>query len=889
MLALRAKPSAPADDEPEDDELNEAEDLEDGEVEEEGDGDEEAADDPADPTAIDPLGQGAPCPLCRAAQPPRRGKLLAIPNRGVYARVLAAATGLFGLRYWQLVESDSTTGTNRLLDAQRHALGDATKSKATRSFVIGRKLITAVVLKELPFDGHLLRFGNRDAAVHTFTTIPATKGKKSYKKKAWVQGEAKYGLEHAPPGSAARANPVYVRELQEDLIWLGYLSTSRGSVTPGEFDVFTLGAVLAFKQDLVEIYGVATSDKRLSVAPGSVRAGEFSTAIGSQPKFVSPVRIMLDWLGALRGGGKRKGVLVLTTALVNNVQNNLAKAKTAKKFRAYLERFEQHRATLAALVESWPHVAALEAVDRPFLPFAPKAASKTTDQLAAVPSGKQPKHADARALTADPVWSSEEYNARDKNRKFFLADLNKALDAVKKTLANLDDLRARMAALTPPAEVTAEWSTAKSAAEQTLTTVTTLLGLVRYWILDSPTQVTAWLSHIVEMGTVDQPTAVYLKALREGGKIGPGRRPAYQLQPLTSKDDFATPDELATFLREECTKRTPNSPGAKSTTMPEIVALQFFGNETGLKFTHSLAPFNTRTEDKNTRLVMLGVDTNSYRKGSFDAVFHAGGDWFWSRGWGVGQATEANGTLDGLQLRRGLPILPPGADAVQHPRAYVDCKTSITDAMSRKVLAKYNRTMRRDCTFRDALGGFYYDCHSCLKRFFDENLTGSGEYGEGGVFVPKNETVLGSPDHSDGFFVDLERYTPFARGKDGVEDPDAARRYRRLFREEPGPVEPNVAEVLRKMNGKTTIAAAAEAVAKAAGTDKAALVAAVHAHVEARSQLPCSWLHVRIRYAGKGEQAFSSLVDLLDVVGDLKSSNETVIKHIKEASALRRS
>src|SRR5690606_5093401 len=187
----------------------------------------ESADDPADPTAIDPLGNGAPCPLCRAARPPRAGKLLAIANRGTYARMLAATTGFFGLHFWQLVESDSTTGTNRLLDAQRHALGDQAKSKATQSFVIGRKLITAVVLKELPFDGHLLRYGNRDAEVFETYEVPAAKGKKARKKKGWNPGEAKYGPDHAPPGPSARANPIYIRELQEDLIWLGYFSTSR--------------------------------------------------------------------------------------------------------------------------------------------------------------------------------------------------------------------------------------------------------------------------------------------------------------------------------------------------------------------------------------------------------------------------------------------------------------------------------------------------------------------------------------------------------------------------------------------------------------------------------------------------------------------------------------
>ena len=63
---------------------------------------------------------------------------------------------------------------------------------------------------------------------------------------------------------------------------------------------------------------------------------------------------------------------------------------------------------------------------------------------------------------------------------------------------------------------------------------------------------------------------------------------------------------------------------------------------------------------------------------------------------------------------------------------------------------------------------------------------------------------------------------------------------------------------------------------------------AVHAHVDARSQFPCSWLQVRIQYAGSGEQACGSLMDLFKVVGALDTKNETMIKHIKEASELRR-
>jgi hypothetical protein len=886
VLGLRARPPEPADPTDPDD----ADELDEG-GEDELD---EPDDDPADLTAIDPLGEGAPCPLCRAARPPRTGKLLAIPHRGAYARVLAATAGFFGLNYWQLIESDSTTGTNRHIDAQRRALGETTTSKATTSFVVGRKLITAVVLKELPFDGHLLRLGNRDADVFEFIEVEA-RGKKKRRKKGWAKGTAQYGIDQSPPSADARANPIYIRELQEDLIWLGYLSTTRGSPTPGKFDVYTLGAVLGFKQDLAEIYGVATSAKRLSVTPGSVRAGEFSTAIWYQAAFVSPVRIILDWRTVLCSSKKRKGAASVVQALARGVKNNLARAKNVKSFRSYLAALQQRRATLDALMASWPHVLALETVDRPFTPFSPKESTKTVAELAAAPAGKRPKHADRAALAGDPIWSSEEYNAREKNRQFFLADVREVLSAIDDTLDDIAETQARMTELAAPAEAVAEWTTARPVVDATLAQLAKLLALVEFWVLDSPTQMKAWLDHIADMGTVDQPTAVYLKALREGGKIGPGKRPAYQLRPLTGADDFATADDGARHLRDECTGRPDNQNGKKCETMPEIVALQFFGNESGLKFTHSLAPFNTRAEDKATRLVLMGIDTNAHRKGSFDAVFHAGGDWYWSRGWGVGQATEADGTLDGVQLRRGLPILPSGADVVQHPRAFADRKESVADAMERKILAKYNgRTARRDCTFETSGAGRYYDCHTCLQRFFDSKLIGTGEYGKGGVFVPVGKGVIGSPDRAARFFVDFERYTPFARAGGAVEDPVGTNRYRTFFGQDLAEASADVVAVLRRMDGKITISGAIKAVAKevkaARGVDidQAALAAEVDAHVAARSELPCSWLLVRMLYAGSGEQAFASLGDLLRVVGDLDSNNETLLKHIKEASELRR-
>ena len=850
-----------------------------------GEGDED--DDSADPAAIDPLGAGAPCPLCRAVDPPRDGKLLAVPVGGSLRHLIAARLGSFGLLHWLGISSDSISGTNRLIDAQRNAAGDPTKSKATNMFVVGRK-VTAVVLKEMPFDGHLLRYGNEDLKVWGIADIPNPKGKGTRRRATWISGAAKYGVDHGPPTAAARVNPVYVRELQEDLFWLGYLSR-RGGPTAGRFDHHTLGAVLGFKQDLADVYGVATSPKPLPVSPGSVRAAEFTTAIWSQPHFVSPVRIMLDWASVLLGGKKRPGSVVQA---IKTHAARLAKAKSAKAAVAPLAALATRHALLDGFAGGWPHLAALEDVARPFLPFAPRVASKTVDLLTPPPPGKSPKHPNYASLIKDPVWKDGEFHARAHNQAKFIPRLTAMCKGLVMTLQAIADARVALAKVAVPAEHAAQWAATGPALAQALTRMEKVLTLVQFWTLDSPVQIAAWLEHIVVIGTVDQATAVYLKALREGGKIGPNRRLGYQLERLGAADEFADPDVSAMFLRDECTSRTPNKPGAKCTTMPEIFALQFFGNESGLKFTHQLKEFCTRPEDKDAHLVVLGIDTNSHRKGVFDAVYHQGGVWLWSRGWGVGQATDVDVKLDGVELRRGLPIMPADAETVRHPRAYVDRFESVRDAMQRKVLPRFDHSNRSDCSFGES-GGHYYDCHTCLKRFSQNNLSGTAPYGNGGIFVPTGDGTIGNVNKAAGFFVDLERYTTFSRTKDVLPDPLAVKDYWDYFRLALPVADPAVGRVLQSLGPEGVLTAAVAAVAKEAKeagqppVDEPSLLASVQAHIAARTQLPCSWLHVRIRYAGTGEQAYQSLHTMIHVIGELKAKNATVNKHVKEASERR--
>jgi len=72
---------------------------------------------------------------------------------------------------WQLIQSGSK-GTSRLLHALT-TIADGSKSpRATKGFVVGGKVITVVVIKSLPFDGHLLRMRNRDPLVLHRATNP---------------------------------------------------------------------------------------------------------------------------------------------------------------------------------------------------------------------------------------------------------------------------------------------------------------------------------------------------------------------------------------------------------------------------------------------------------------------------------------------------------------------------------------------------------------------------------------------------------------------------------------------------------------------------------------------------------------------------------------------
>lgn len=390
------------------------------------------------------------------------------------------------------------------------------------------------------------------------------------------------------------------------------------------------------------------------------------------------------------------------------------------------------------------------------------------------------------------------------------------------------------------------------------------------------------------MGIVDHATAVYLKALMEGGRIGPDKRAAYRLP--TKLEDFADAAAGAQFIRDHLRGLGDNRSKKKAVTIPEIIAIQLMVGESGLVLKSSLPPFNLNAEDKKIKFAKMGADTNSPRKGTFDPVFCVSGEWIKFRGWGVGQETVGTRAKDfGHRLVRGLPVLPAGTTELNHPAEFVSAEASVISVIRKRPLAVFRkRSKTRDCTFANAPDGAYYNCHRCLKRFTDTGMDGTGENGFGGVFVPRSNGKTGTTAGATAHWLDLERVTPWASDNGALPPLDslaADREWQRLVGRIPGRGSEAVIEVLSNANGK--LGPRITTVAKRHGLDPAQLATDVQAYMNERRDLPCSWLNTRIRYAGAGPQAWQSMINMVRALATLTRMKEAAIEHIEAAAKLR--
>ncbi len=845
-----------------------------------------AAQEQTEPPPDDP-GQGHPCPLCRRAFPPRTGRLLAVPIAGPLRDVVSAMPGPTH-QAWALAESAEALGHaahdaySAVVEFVHAPKGSAAPSGLTP--VLGRKIVTGQVLRARPYDGHTLAFLNQDAQTQRAgakktTAVPL------------------YGIVPAAPLPTSRAEPTYIRELQRDLILLGYYSRSRGSRTVGLFDSHTLGPVLALKEDLVDLYGVPVTSTLANLPSGPVDSDRFAAPIYYQQRFSSPVRIIRDWHGAVGLNNKRTGRLGQRVTGFSKALHRLSETNDASRFLKRLDKVEAELARLQIEIDALPSLFVLldpRALATPFDPTGAPAGLSAAS-LAPLPPGTSPDFASVKAMLGDSVWSTKEFNPRRDNAASF-AKTAKRLDAkLGEILDRAEASGVQAATVTAPASATPRWLGVQEQLRSVTQVVTTVASLMQFWLRSLPKQVQAWFEHIRLTGIVDPATAVYIKAMLQGARIGPRGKIAYR--PAVDVEDFGSQDEGATYLRQTLRDRPDNRGRSRAATMPEILALQFYVNESGMRFTSSLRPYHVVPEDARTRFVKVGIDAEVHpKRGTFDLVFATASPWVHARGWGLGQETESTrkDAFGGFEVVRGMPLVRDGATHIEHPSALADRDASFSSVLEHKALSRFNnRKMSRriNCSYGEWTDKPYYDCHGCLKRFFDLGLVGDRKSGRGGVFIPEGSGTFGDPGLTQNVWVDLERVTAFSRANGATED--LGRRdflYRDLFGLDTPPPEVSEAAlaVLRtEGKGGVKIDARCKAVATDRGIDADALVTEVKQYIAARRQLPCSWLRVRIGYSGSGAQAWGSVMNLLHIVGNLDAKKKTLRDHIVAASELR--
>lgn len=803
-----------------------------------------------------------PCPACCEVEPRRGGHLLAVAAAEHEDRGTVLAKQALDVGYWAFARP-----VLGIAKAARRSLefagGDGTA--ASTSFVAGPRVVEGVVVARLPFDGHTLTFGNQDRYIHA----------------KWVEAKPRYGPEQADPQPAASPQPTYVRELQKDLLLLGYFSRSRGTPAKsgGVFDVHTLGAVLAFKRDLVDVYGIDVADQETSLSSGARDAESFSEPIHYQRTFVSPARLLRAWGSAWTAATEGRRLQRLL--------------KVGRKARPGAKARDQVETELAAITKGlgdWPFRVVLQAPRNSYAPFEEKAPTLAPSELQ--PVAGAPAHEDVKSVFSDPAFSLEGMNTRSKNLSYVRGHANQAVQSAQRVLKRCDEIDARVAELAAAGDDSDAWAELLPDLEAVTETLRTFAGLVRFFVLNISTQIKPWVEHLAAVGSVGPVTGFYLKAMREGARVGPEHRPAYRL--ALNPGDWGSVDEGGAFIRKECRERGDNRGKSKASTMPEILVLQFFANESRMTFTAGLPPFNLGPSDKKVHFPRLGIDMNSPAKGTFDPVCSHAGEWVFARGWGVGQETEQNTTIDGIELRRGLPVMQPGADAVSHPASFADKNASFDSCLDRKAIARFNnRRGRRDCSYGEGTGA-YYDCHGCLKRFYDnEGWLGGGPEHSGGIIVPRDSGTFGTAQGASGFWLDAERLTRFARagGAEVALDGGAAT-LKDEFDVDVTALDPSDrmdAALIDVFGRGPSIKDSVRLVAKdreLTDVESEVLERRVAEHMDRRRDLPCSWCHVRIRYAGTGPQAFGALFRMLKVVGNLEA-DPVVKKHIEEASALR--
>lgn len=729
-----------------------------------------------------------PCPACEAAE--REGILVYLddhllespPDKDALVPALleVGATGVDAL--WKRAEEVRTV-----------------VGKASEWLPEDQEVLTGIVLEVRPYGGFMLRHGNND-------------------------DEPQYGDE---PAGIPSSKPRYIRELKHDLLSMAYYGDRerlghKGMGGSGVFEAMTVGAILALKFDLSFFYGVPTTNRiedsiltdeqfrrvTLETFSGPIY---FDTAtIGDNP--IEPIdrdviRPLVEALGPV--------------AKYPKAHQRLGEALDAYERSLAPDLKTKQRGALRNAAKE-----ALNSATKLMKANAPKAiALPDTTMVVAV-----------RKLRAVDDVLDHPHFAQTKRKPW------ETFASRLRTVATLRLLRSASHRASLQELVGAEGGTGALAgsAKAALARYDAYVAAVS--VLDAaavddvvkivgglPETFEPYLLALREQSAVDHGTAIYIKSVLAGVKIGSssgkvnhaGRKLVYR---TVEGGIVGEPDGIDAFA--DLVIGACKGPDGKFT-MPPFIMLERMKNESGFRATSRIRDLGLTKDERKASVPQMGIDWSNWggSKFFFSELFtksvarvqeHPGyrGPIVHSRGVGAGQVTlptlmagvspkgRASNSY-GFEWASGIPVSADN-EGIAVPPHWSGAKGSIASA-SNLLRRKFTspQSERRDCTFGNIDGGVRYDCSRCLARF---------DLGESGDIAHKSQ---GGKSRSFHCRADASRW-PVLFGEELSEDNERG-----------------------------------------------------------RTEYPCSWLRAVQLYAGSGEKSFARILKCTNELVSLADPTQT--------------
>jgi hypothetical protein len=531
-----------------------------------------------------------------------------------------------------------------------------------------------VVIDTVPYGGHALRLGDDDAA-HRFA-----------------------GADH--PDDTGR----HIAELKHDLMLLGYYISPRfravERASPGAFHMHLLGAVVAFKYDLLDVYGVGAEVSPTPPADSGSLTVQTVGAIQYDRSIQSPYHPHFAPLSrGIIGQRTRQGLMAKLQAVKDRWDSRQGWKTTTDAARS------RHSGEQPYIQPAVPTARLRELVDD-----RPGQARDLSDVLRALieteglaPVGGEPdlpdvgQPLDARGL--EPIAQLEptlaealalcdavctEIDAWDQGGEGRAQTLRGEVERLRgeaRPPRSLRDYEARLSS----------WETYRDGWRQVRLKVRMLVGRTRAYVLQHISSFIAYRNALIHSGTVDIATAVYIKhmLLHRTLPSGSGERGVFVCPTNSEIEDLPPGQTIEQLVEARCALHDVPFPIMRESVQHESGASQ-------------------ATTISGLMVPTYGVDWNNEGlRLVFDEVLTRAEQWRWSCGWGATQFTTFSGEAGGFDHRRGIPVTQSPEPPVP---PYIRSIVENVDIGVRKMREKFDQIRdRRECTFTQR-----FDCVRCL-------------------------------------------------------------------------------------------------------------------------------------------------------------------------------